>query len=345
MNPNRHELVDAAMLRAIELAKLGPLWGANPRVGCVILDSQGNTLAEGYHRGAGTAHAEVDALSQLSPEQTQGATAIVTLEPCNHTGRTGPCARALIAAGIAEVHYAVADPGKASANGAATLEAAGVKTSLGPRSPEAAELNHAWFVALKEQRPYIILKWASTLDGRIAAANGSSQWITGPDARADVHRRRANADAIAVGTGTALADDPSLTARTPENTLYPHQPLAVVVGNRHIPDNAKLHRHPAGLLEHHSHDIESLLEELQRREVRTLFVEGGTGLISAFLRAGYGDELLVYLAPKLLGGPMLALNDLGISGIDQALDFSVHRLEQLGNDVLIVSRQTSLEGK
>src|SRR5690606_26106416 len=154
-SPGDNPAIVSAMRHALSVAAHGPAFGVNPQVGCVILDTEGRMLAEGWHRGAGTAHAEVDALNQLSPEQTRGATAIVTLEPCNHTGRTGPCAQALIAAGIAEVHYAVADPGKASANGATTLEAAGVKTHLGPRSPEAAELNHAWLIALKEQRPYI----------------------------------------------------------------------------------------------------------------------------------------------------------------------------------------------
>ncbi|MGO2665098.1 bifunctional diaminohydroxyphosphoribosylaminopyrimidine deaminase/5-amino-6-(5-phosphoribosylamino)uracil reductase RibD, partial [Mycetocola reblochoni] len=172
---------DDPMRRAFALAAQGPERGINPRVGCVILSPDGRTLAEGFHRGAGTAHAEVDALSRLAPGAASGATAVVSLEPCNHTGRTGPCAEALIAAGIARVVYTVADPGEASSGGAERLRAAGVEVAGGVLVADGEALLDDWLVAARLGRPVVTVKWASTLDGRAAAADGSSQWITGPE--------------------------------------------------------------------------------------------------------------------------------------------------------------------
>ncbi|MBO0979220.1 bifunctional diaminohydroxyphosphoribosylaminopyrimidine deaminase/5-amino-6-(5-phosphoribosylamino)uracil reductase RibD, partial [Microbacterium sp. SD291] len=201
-----------AMGRALELAALGPR-GVNPQVGAIILSPAGVVLAEGWHHGAGTPHAEVDALSKLAPGEARGATAVVTLEPCNHTGRTGPCAVALIEAGVARVVYALDDPGVVSGGGADRLRGAGVSVDAGEQADAAHALIDGWLTAKRLGRPHITVKWAQSLDGRAAASDGSSQWITGPTARADVHERRAEADAIVVGTGTVLSDDPSLTAR------------------------------------------------------------------------------------------------------------------------------------
>ncbi|NUT58987.1 MAG: bifunctional diaminohydroxyphosphoribosylaminopyrimidine deaminase/5-amino-6-(5-phosphoribosylamino)uracil reductase RibD, partial [Agromyces sp.] len=162
------------MRRALELAMRGPATGVNPRVGCVILSPHGDVLAEGWHRGAGTAHAEVDALSRLAPGAAEGATAVVTLEPCNHTGRTGPCAEALIEAGVARVVYAVADPGDHSAGGADRLRAAGVEVTAGVLADEAEAVLDDWLFAARHHRPHVTVTWASTLDGRAAAADGTS---------------------------------------------------------------------------------------------------------------------------------------------------------------------------
>ncbi len=205
--------LERAMRRGLELADEGPAWGPNPRVGCVILDDRGRVIAEGRHRGAGSAHAEVDALRQLPAGGARGSTAVVTLEPCNHTGRTGPCAAALIEAGVARVAYAVADPGAESSGGAARLRAAGIEVTDGVLADEAAAFLRVWLGSARLGRPFVTAKWASSLDGRIAAADGTSRWITGPAAREDVHRRRAEADAILVGTGTVLADAPALSPR------------------------------------------------------------------------------------------------------------------------------------
>jgi diaminohydroxyphosphoribosylaminopyrimidine deaminase/5-amino-6-(5-phosphoribosylamino)uracil reductase len=333
----QHRL-EEAMRRALQLAGNGPAEGVNPRVGCVLLGPDGQTLAEGWHRGAGTCHAEVDALAQLDPGAARGATAVVTLEPCNHTGRTGPCALALINAGIGRVVYAIDDPGRASGGGAERLRAAGIDVTGGLLADEARAFLADWLVAARLGRPFVTVKWASSLDGRAAAADGSSRWITGPAARQDVHRRRSDADAILVGTGTALADDPSLTARAPDGSLLPHQPRPVVVGTRPVPADAAVHAHPLAPWFETGTDVPALLARLRERGVRRVFVEGGPTLASAFVRAGLVDEYLVYLAPTLLGGDRLALGDIGVDGIAEQRRLRIADLQQLGDDILLVAR-------
>jgi diaminohydroxyphosphoribosylaminopyrimidine deaminase/5-amino-6-(5-phosphoribosylamino)uracil reductase len=325
----------AAMRRALELAERGPARGVNPRVGCVILDADGRTLAEGWHRGAGTPHAEVDALERLAPDAARGATAIVTLEPCNHTGRTGPCSQALIAAGIARVVYAVDDPGDHSSGGARTLRDAGVEVERGLLADEVEAFLGDWLFAARARRPRVTVKWASSLDGRAAAADGSSQWITGSAARQKVHEQRAQSDAILVGTGTVLADDPSLTARGDAGELMPAQPLPVVVGERGIPVSAKLHKHPRGVLETGTRDLAVVFEDLHARGIRRVYVEGGPTLASAVIAAGCADEYAIYLAPALLGGPKLAIGELGIPTMDAIRRLHIDTVEQLGDDLYL----------
>jgi len=334
--------IEAALRRALELARRGPATGPNPQVGCVLLDGDGRPVAEGWHRGAGTPHAEVAALADAAERgvATRGLTAVVSLEPCDHTGRTGPCSEALIAAGVAAVHYALPDPGAASGGGAARLAEAGVPAILVPgASAQAAyELVRPWYEAVRRGRPWVTVKWASSLDGRAAAADGTSRWITGPEARRRVHEQRAAADAILVGTGTVLADDPALTARDAGGGLLPYQPLPVVVGVRPVPADAVLRDHPVGLLETGSRDLAAVLDELQRREIRRVYVEGGPTLASAVIAGGWADELAVFLAPALLGGPSTAIGELGIASIDEALRLTVDGVERLGEDLLITAR-------
>ena len=339
MQQQQHRL-ESVMRRALQLAANGPATGVNPRVGCVILSPTGETLAEGWHRGAGTNHAEVDALSHLAPGAARGATAVVTLEPCNHTGRTGPCSVALIDAGIARVVFGVADPGRSSSGGAEHLRAAGVDVTGGLLAADGEAFLGDWLVAARLGRPFVTVKWASSLDGRAAAADGSSQWITGPLARQDVHRRRSQADAILVGTGTALADDPALTARAADGSLLPQQPVPVIVGDRALPDGAAVHRHPRPALFEPGHDVAALLDRLHTRGIRRVFVEGGPTLASAFVRAGLVDQYLVYLAPTLLGGDRLALGDLGITGIDEQRRLRIDDLLRLGDDLLLIGSPT-----
>ncbi|WP_375401493.1 bifunctional diaminohydroxyphosphoribosylaminopyrimidine deaminase/5-amino-6-(5-phosphoribosylamino)uracil reductase RibD [uncultured Amnibacterium sp.] len=331
------ELDERAMARALQLAARGPAGGVNPRVGCVLLDADGRVLAEGWHRGAGTDHAEVDALGHLAPGAARGATAVVTLEPCDHTGRTGPCSVALIDAGVARVVIGEADPNPLAAGGAARLRAAGIQVDQGPLAAEAARLNRRWAASLRLGRPFVTAKWAASLDGRVAAADGTSRWITGTEARLDVHRRRAEHGAIVVGTGTALADDPALTARDAEGALLPHQPRPVVVGRREPPADAAVRRHPLPLLRETAHDPAALLDRLQQAEVRSVFLEGGPTLLSAFAAAGLVDEYLIYLAPTLLGGDRLATGDLGVATIDEQRLLTIDDITRLGDDLLVVA--------
>lgn len=328
-----------AMTRALELATLGPR-GVNPQVGAVILSADGTVLAEGWHRGSGTAHAEVDALSKLAPGAAQGATAVVTLEPCNHTGRTGPCALALIDAGIARVVYALDDPGAVSGGGAERLRSAGVDVEAGEQSADARRVIDGWLTAQRLGRPHVTVKWAQSLDGRAAAADGSSQWITGAAARADVHRRRAASDAIAVGTGTVIADDPALTARDGAE-LLDEQPIPVVIGSRPTPADAAVRRHPKTPLFYDTRDVRAVLADLQRRGVQSVFVEGGPTLASAFVAEGLADRVLVYIAPVLLGGDRLALTDIGVPSIEHARRLTVEEWVPLGEDLLAIARPTS----
>jgi diaminohydroxyphosphoribosylaminopyrimidine deaminase/5-amino-6-(5-phosphoribosylamino)uracil reductase len=327
-----------AMTRALELAARGPR-GANPQVGAVILSPDGVTLAEGWHHGAGTPHAEVDALSKLAPGAARGATAVVTLEPCNHTGRTGPCAVALIEAGVARVVYALDDPGAVSGGGADRLRAAGVSVEAGEQADAAHALIDGWLTAQRLGRPQITVKWAQSLDGRAAASDGTSQWITGPAARADVHRRRAAADAIVVGTGTVLADDPALTARDGD-ALYDHQPMPVVIGSRATPADAAVHRHPHSPLFYDTRDLHAVVADLHARGVQSVFIEGGPTLASAFITEGLADRVLAYIAPVLLGGDRLALGDIGVPTIDAARRLTVDEWVPLGPDLLAVAHFT-----
>ncbi|MGO2096639.1 MAG: bifunctional diaminohydroxyphosphoribosylaminopyrimidine deaminase/5-amino-6-(5-phosphoribosylamino)uracil reductase RibD [Candidatus Microbacterium stercoravium] len=308
-------------------------------MGAVILAADGSVLAEGWHRGAGTAHAEVDALTKLGGSAV-GATAIVTLEPCNHTGRTGPCAEALVAAGAGRVVYAVSDPGDHSGGGAERLRAAGIDVEGGVLGDDARALLESWLTSRELGRPHVTVKWAQSLDGRAAAADGTSKWITGAGARADVHRRRAEADAIVVGTGTVLTDDPALTARA-DDALLPHQPVPVVIGSREVPADARVRQHPHAPLFYASHDLAEALDDLLDRGLHRVFVEGGPTLASAFVAGGFADRVLTYIAPTLIGGPRTALTDVGVGTISQQRRLEIESVDRLGSDLLIVSRPVS----
>jgi len=325
-----------AMQRALDLAARGRR-SQNPQVGAVILTANGTVLAEGWHQGAGTAHAEVDALSKLAPGAARGTTAVVTLEPCNHTGRTGPCAQALIDAGVARVVYALDDPGITSGGGAERLRAAGVDVESGVEVDAARTLINSWLTARRLGRPHITVKWAQSLDGRAAADDGTSQWITGALARADVHRRRAEAAAIVVGTGTVLADDPALTARAGEE-LLPAQPIPVVIGARPIPTEAAVWQHPQTPLFYPTHDLHQVVADLHARGMDSLFIEGGPTLASAFIAAGLADRVLAYIAPVLLGGRRVALGDIAVATMSDARHLVIEEWIPLGNDVLAIGR-------
>ena len=337
------QTLERAMRRALEIAATpGVPLGPNPRVGCVLLAPDGTEIAEGFHRGAGTPHAEVAALTTAyelgGPDAARGATAVVTLEPCNHTGRTGPCSRALIGAGVASVVFAQPDPNPLAAGGAATLRGAGVEVGTGLLEHEARLLNRAWTFALEHRRPFVTWKLAATLDGRSAAADGTSKWITGEAARRDVHRLRAQCDAILVGTGTVLADDPALTVRDEVGDLVAHQPLRVVLGERDLPSTARVLDGSAATLHLQTRDVAAAVAELHEAGVQHVFVEGGPTVAAAFLAAGLVDEVIAYLAPKLLGSGRSAVGDLGIESITGALELQVQDVSVLGHDVRVTGR-------
>ncbi len=326
------------MDRAVELAALGPAWGGNPRVGAVIVGNNGAVLGEGYHHGAGTPHAEVDALRDAAARgnDVAGAHAYVTLEPCNHTGRTGPCSVALADAGIGRVTYAVADPNAEAAGGAQFLAGRGIPAVLDCHAG-AAELNRRWLASVRLGRPYVIVKWGATLDGRIAAPDGTSQWITGPQARGHAHTVRAEVDAIAVGTGTVVEDDPELSAR-PAGVEAPHQPLRVIVGRRET-RGARVWRDD-NAVRVGSHDPADALAAVELAGGRTLLVEGGGTLIGAFLDAGLVDEVHAYLAPAVLGAGTPAVVSSGTTTLTQMLRGQIVNLERLGEDVLVAVART-----
>lgn len=308
-----------AMMRALQLAATPGLpLGPNPRVGCVLLDDGGNVVADGFHRGAGTAHAEVDALSKAGAA-ARGATAVVTLEPCNHTGRTGPCAVALLEAGIRRVVFAQADPNPVAAGGADTLRAAGIEVEHGLLETEARALNRAWLFGLEHHRPLVTWKFASSVDGRSAAADGTSRWISNRAARADAHVLRARCDTMLVGTATVDADDPQLTVRDAHDRPLEHQPLRVVMGNRRLDPTRRVFDDVAETVRLRTHHPAEALAELFTRGRRHVLLEGGPTLAAAFVRAGLVDEIVAYVAPALLGAGSNAVADLGITTIGAAL--------------------------
>lgn len=327
----------AAMRRALELAvdETVPT-GPNPRVGAVILDTDGAIVGEGFHRGAGTPHAEVDAL-QRAGVAARGGTAVVTLEPCDHIGRTGACSQALIAAGVARVVFGQRDGNPVAAGGAATLIQAGLVVESDVLAGEAAAINPLWTLAIARARPFITWKAATSLDGFVAAADGSSRWITSPAARADVHSLRSSVDAVVVGTGTALADDPRLTSRDAMGRAAGRQPLRVVIGHRRLPADARLLTDGHETLLAQTHDVNQVMKQLFERDAQHVLLEGGPALAAAFLRAELIDRVVVYVAPLLLGKGLSMLMDLGIQSIDEGLRMDIESIERVGPDLRIAA--------
>lgn len=321
--------------RAVRAARAGPAADPNPRVGAVVVDRHGQVAGTGHHRGAGSPHAETQALRSAG-SRASGATVYVTLEPCDHEGRTGPCSVALARAGVARVVYAVPDPDPRAQGGARRLRDLGVCTEHLPYAA-ADELVRHWLSATVRGRPWVTWKFAATLDGRVAAVDGSSAWVTSPQARGDGHRLRAEHGAVLVGTGTALADDPTLTAR-PRGAPVARQPLRVVLGRRDLPAEARVRDGQAALAQLRHHDVGQALRELHGRQVRGVLVEGGPTVAAAFWRAGVVDEVVAYLAPALLGAGPAAVGDLGIRGIEDIARLGVHDVRQVGPDIRVVAR-------
>ncbi|KHL05165.1 bifunctional diaminohydroxyphosphoribosylaminopyrimidine deaminase/5-amino-6-(5-phosphoribosylamino)uracil reductase RibD [Sinomonas humi] len=338
------------MGEALQLASQG-VRGANPLVGAIAVGPDGKVLATGFHRGAGTAHAEADAIRNAEREGTDlaGATMYVTLEPCNHTGRTGPCAQALIHAGVGRVVYAIDDPHDVASGGARTLRDAGIAVESGLLGAEAKRLNERWLVAVRDRRPFVTLHIAQTLDARIAAEDGTSQWITCPSSLTDNHALRARIDAILVGSQTVAVDDPRLTARGEDGGLLEHQPLRAVMGLREVPGAAAV-RGDDGRFHHlRTQDPAEALALLFDLGARHVMVEGGSRIIAAFLSAGLVDELIVYQAPILLGSGKTSVADLGIRTLADAQHWDWDEsgggaVRRLGTDLRLHLRPASASG-
>ena len=349
------------MGRALVLAERG-LYTAtpNPRVGCAIV-RDGRLVGEGWHERAGAPHAEVNALADAAARgfDVRGATMYVTLEPCSHTGRTPPCTDAIVAAGIARVVVAMADPNPQAADGAARLRAAGVAVDIGFCADDAREQNPGFVARVTRGMPWVRMKVAASLDGRTALASGESQWITGADARADGHRWRARACAVMTGIGTVRQDDPALTVRAVET---PRQPLRVIVDrNAETPADAQVlggagalvataggrnPRWPAkvevlALPDTEGRvDLAALMRELAARGVNELHVEAGGKLNGALLAAGLVDELLLYYAPCLLGDPARGMAEFpgGLACLADRVALSVHSVGRVGDDIRVLAR-------
>jgi diaminohydroxyphosphoribosylaminopyrimidine deaminase / 5-amino-6-(5-phosphoribosylamino)uracil reductase len=325
---------DAAMQLAVEQADLvkGKTY-PNPPVGAVILDRDGRVVGVGGTQRTGSAHAEVMALRRAG-QLAAGGTAVVTLEPCNHHGKTPPCVDALIDAGVESVVYAVSDPNPKAAGGATRLAAAGIRV-IGDVQADlvAAGPLREWLHKQRTGLPHVTWKYATSIDGRSAAADGSSQWITSEAARADVHRRRATADAIVVGTGTVLADNPTLTARLADGSLTDRQPMRVVVGMREIPSESKVLNDDTRTMVIRTREPAEVLRALSDRT--DVILEGGPTLAGAFLRAGAIDRILAYVAPILLGGPITAVDDVGVPNIARALRWRYDGVERVGPDLVL----------
>ena len=350
------------MRQALELAERG-LYSTtpNPRVGCVIV-MDGAIVASGWHEKAGLPHAEALAL-KAAGERASGATLYLNLEPCSHHGRTPPCADAIVASGIKRVVAAMQDPNpKVAGAGFAKLRAAGIEVEHGLMEDEARELNIGFVARMTRGRPWVRMKIAASLDGRTALANGKSQWITGEVARADGHRWRARACAILTGHGTVRDDDPQLNVRGVDT---PRQPLKIVVDSRfETSPTARLLKDGKTLvagavnearsiaaLKHAGADtviipndrgkveLFKLMEELARRELNEIHVEGGTRLNGSLLQAGVVDELLLYLAPRIIGDSGRGMFDLPeLSNLSQAKGLKIRELERVGEDIRIVAR-------
>jgi diaminohydroxyphosphoribosylaminopyrimidine deaminase/5-amino-6-(5-phosphoribosylamino)uracil reductase len=350
------------MALALQLAERG-LWttSPNPRVGCVLV-KDGVVVGEGWHEKAGQPHAEVHAL-RAAGDQTRGATAYVTLEPCSHHGRTPPCAEALITAGVSRVVAAMSDPNPLVAGkGLALLQAAGIDTACGLLENEARELNIGFVARMTRGRPWLRLKTAASLDGKTALNNGVSQWITGPDARRDGQRWRARACAVLTGIGTVRDDDPQLNVR---DFATPRQPLRVVVDSKlETPLNARILRGSSVLIAGAVTDaakmaalqalgaevlilpnaagkveLKDLLEELGRRGINEVHAEAGFKLNGSLLREGLVDELLLYLAPCLIGHQASGLFNLPeLTSLSDKHLLQIRDLRRIGEDIRLIAR-------
>ncbi len=301
----------------------------NPIVGAVLVDQDNNLISQGVHLGG--EHAEVIAINNARDNfkgDLSKATLYVSLEPCNHFGKTPPCTQAIIKSGIKKVYFALSDPNPIAQGGAKALTDAGIEVTGGLLSEYAADTNRDWLTKIKLNRPRVILKIAATLDGKIAAADSSSKWITSKESRDDVARLRSQVDAIITTTGTVRADDPELTSKG-----VGKDPAIFVVGKSQISPESKLVKRGADLTLVKSYEVDQLIGELNKRGFNRVMVEAGPALISALLKAHVVDEVIFYQAPTVLGDGVNFVSPLGINTINERIDFEVKEVEKIGSDI------------
>jgi len=317
-----------AMARAVECATygLGKTF-PNPIVGAVITSATGEFISEGFHQG--TDHAEVLAI-RGAKEIPAGSIIYITLEPCNHHGKTPPCVDAIIESGIKQVVFAVSDPNPIAAGGAERLRGAGIKVISGTAEVQSRHENRAWLTKIEKNRPRITWKIASTMDGKVAAADGSSKWITGELARADVAKIRSQADAIVTSTATVIADDPLLTSKG-----LGKNPVRIVMGKTEIKGNSQILGADAETVLIKSHDFKELISLANDRGFNQLLIESGPTFGTALLGADLIDEIILFQAPTFLGSGKPSIGDLGISNISGRLDFEISEVELIGADLKI----------
>ena len=327
-----------AMQRAIALSEKGlGKCAPNPIVGAVIIDANGKVLGEGFHdRMTSKDHAEVVAIKSAG-NQTKGATMVVTLEPCNHTGSTGPCTQAIVDSGISTVVFAVKDPNVVAAGGADALRAAGIKVVDGVMAKEASWANRAWLTKIQMSRPYFVWKVATTLDAKIAASDGTSKWISNEVSRNDVQRLRRESDAILVGTNTVISDNPHLIPRG-EFSGYSRNPIRVIFGESDLPTDSKVFDNAAETVHVKSRDLSKLVANLSELNINQVFVESGSKLASAMVSAGLMDELVIYQAPALLGSGKSFFVDESKSTIEDQMRLKHVSTEVLAGDIKSVYR-------
>jgi diaminohydroxyphosphoribosylaminopyrimidine deaminase/5-amino-6-(5-phosphoribosylamino)uracil reductase len=327
-----------AMQRAIALSEKGlGKTAPNPIVGAVIIDATGKIIAEGFHdRMRSENHAEVVAI-KAAGNQTQGATIVVTLEPCNHIGKTGSCTQAIIDSGISTVVFAVSDPNAIASGGAAKLRAAGITVVEGVLEEEATLSNRAWLMKIKKNRPFFTWKVAATLDGKVAATDGTSKWISNTTSRADVQKLRRQSDAILVGTNTVIADNPHLIPRG-DFAGYTQNPIRIICGEQELPSDSLVFDDAARTEVVKSKNLDLLVEKLNELGVNQVLVEAGPTLASAMLDHCLMDELVIYQAPSLLGSGKSFFNFGQESTIENQLRMDHISTQVLAGDVKSIYR-------
>lgn len=325
--------IESAMLHAIALSEkaLGKT-APNPIVGAVIIDAAGNIVGEGFHdRMHSSNHAEVIALNEAG-DKARGATIVVSLEPCAHTGTTPPCTQRIIDAGISSVIFALKDPNPQASGGEEVLRKAGIKVQNGMCKKEATFSNRAWLTKIDKGRPFFTWKVAVTLDGKVAAADGTSKWITSAASRADVQFLRRAADAILVGTNTVIMDDPHLVPRG-DFVGYTANPLRIICGERDLPPGAKIFDNTARSIVVKTKDLNQLVGTLNQLGVNHVLVEAGPTLAGAMLKAGLMDELVIYQASSIIGAGKAFVADFGAKTIDDRLVMDHIETQILDGDI------------